>query len=58
MKAYNYLKEIFKIKDFVNIGVVFNEFKDEFIENGINNKLVLYSLIQYYYGDEFRVSKG
>ena len=28
LKAYNYLKEIFKIKDFVNIGVVFNEFKD------------------------------
>ena len=58
LKAYNYLKEIFKIKDFVNIGVVFNEFKDEFIENGINNKLALYSLIQYYYGDEFRVGKG
>lgn len=57
-KAFNYLNEIFNGQEIVNIEVVFNKFKDEFIKGGISNKLALYSLIQYYYGDEFKVGKG
>lgn len=58
IRAGNVLRETFKTQEVVNIGFVFDSNKDGFIESGIKNKLALYSLVQHYYGDSFKVGKG
>ncbi|MBU3138028.1 hypothetical protein KPL39_17490 [Clostridium gasigenes] len=58
VKATEILNEIFKTEEMVNIGTVYESNKEEFINGGIENKLALYSLIQYYYQDSFKIGNG
>lgn len=47
-----------KIRDVVNVETVFKKKEKIWIDNGINSKYMMYSIINYYFGKEFIVGKG
>ncbi|MPQ44576.1 sigma factor-like helix-turn-helix DNA-binding protein, partial [Clostridium tarantellae] len=52
------LKEAFNKREVINAGYLFENNKELMIKNNINNKYILYSLIHYYYGENYSVGKG
>jgi hypothetical protein len=53
-----YLEERFEDTDVVNIGEVFNEFKDRIEHLGIYTKQHLYSIVRYYLDEKVDIGKG
>lgn len=58
VEVFNFIKNALIDREFINIETVFNENREGCLEAGIKNKMSLYSLIQYYYNDEFKIGKG
>lgn len=57
-KIKNILDNIFMEVDVVNVNYIFTENEELFKSKGIFNKLMLYSLISYYFSDYYKVGRG
>lgn len=54
----NFIDNYLENNGFINIELVFDNFEESCIENGICNKLHLYSMIKYNFGDDYNTNYG
>ena len=54
----SYIDSYLEVKEAINVEILFNEFKEPCLQNNIDNKVHLYSLIKYNFGEYYNTSFG